>query len=341
MNEREEQRVIEALQALNGGLTVTEQDILVANNKLRDNLEPPSPRRKIVMAAIVAAAAVVAGMVIFQATEGDEGSSAPDVTNEPPTPAEVLTDTLDPDLYGVLPAAAGPAPKMDQLAGAWVMRADLDSALPMLVTGSGKQFLGSPPRFVGSTLSGREWTRETSLEQGCPQTTTYSAGLADNGSLVLQTDDTNCTPGVGLEVWDPITPGSPVANYLVAVSEDADWEGSKQPTVAPGFYVAPRTGHVLLVSVEEGQTSYRYYDSFSGQPTLADRGEFYFEPDALAADCAGGTFSGKFESATLPGVDGFLFPTTAFRVSADNDQCAESRIADQEVWVLLGEHLPS
>ena len=58
MNERDELRVIEALQALSGGLTVTEQDIINAGGELRDRLEPPSPRRRLplLVAAAVACA---------------------------------------------------------------------------------------------------------------------------------------------------------------------------------------------------------------------------------------------------------------------------------------------
>ena len=43
MNQRDEQRVIEALQAFTGGLIVTENDMLIAGRNLKDNLEPPAP----------------------------------------------------------------------------------------------------------------------------------------------------------------------------------------------------------------------------------------------------------------------------------------------------------
>ena len=76
MNQRDEQRVIEALQAFTGGLTVTEDDMLIASRNLKDNLEPPRPRRRLAVVAVAAVAALVAGFVIFEAVNADDDTDA-------------------------------------------------------------------------------------------------------------------------------------------------------------------------------------------------------------------------------------------------------------------------
>ena len=99
MNQRDEQRVIEALQAFTGGLTVTENDMLIAGRNLKDNLEPPRPRRRLAMVA-VAAAALVAGFVVFQVINAsDDADTVKPAQTQ--TPAEALTAALEPDAYNL------------------------------------------------------------------------------------------------------------------------------------------------------------------------------------------------------------------------------------------------
>ena len=76
MNQRDEQRVIEALQAFTGGLIVTENDMLIAGRSLKDNLEPPHPRRRLAIVAVAAAAALVAGFVIFGVIDTGDDTDA-------------------------------------------------------------------------------------------------------------------------------------------------------------------------------------------------------------------------------------------------------------------------
>jgi len=65
MTTREELRVVEALQALTGGLPVTEQDLLRATDRLKKSLEPRRPRRRKAI---------------------DDEKSAPDITTETASP---------------------------------------------------------------------------------------------------------------------------------------------------------------------------------------------------------------------------------------------------------------
>lgn len=334
MTSQQERRVIEALQALTGGLTVTEQDILTANNRLKGSLEPSSPRRRLAMVAIVAAAAVVAGMVIFQATDDDE-SSAPQVTNETTTATDDLLAALDPDAYaGSTEAlAADPAPTLSDLAGVWVLRPYGDVTIPMQVTGNGSYRYGPSGPFAETTLTGHTWVRDT-FGHDCPRTQTYTSAIGPDGSLRLQVapEDNTCTITDGREVFDPVAPGTPVADYLLAVSDEVSWQPVGASEDLAGFYVAPATGHVLDVD-KDG--SYRFYDSLSAaEPVPADQGELSTEPGALAGSCTGGTFSGPLETARFPEVEDFLAGTTALRLSADKDQCASS-LAANDLWVRL------
>jgi len=88
MNSAEEVRVIEALEACTGGLTVTEHDLLSATDRFRKNVEPRSPRRRLALVVTAAVAALAAGVTAF--VVADRNDAAPPVDTVPPALAEEL-----------------------------------------------------------------------------------------------------------------------------------------------------------------------------------------------------------------------------------------------------------
>ena len=336
MNQRDEQRVIEALQAFTGGLIVTENDMLIAGRSLKDNLEPPHPRRRLAIVAVAAAAALVAGFVIFGVIDtGDDTDAIKPAQTQ--TPADVLTSALEPDAYGIPVDKAGTAPTAAQLAGFWLLRPYGDVTLPMFVAGNGSYYLGSDGFTGASTLSGSTWVRQLGHPSECPRTQSFTTAVASDGSLRAQvaSADNTCTETDGLEVWDPLAPGSPVADYLRAMAAEANWQPTSVPMgIIHGNYVAPSTGHVLVVTANG---RYRYYDSLTAKELVAaDRGEFESDPGTVSGSCAGGSFSGRLETAPIPGVDELVAGSTAVRITADTDSCA-SNVATQDVWVRVAE----
>ena len=337
MNQRDEQRVIDALQAFTGGLTVTENDMLIAGRNLKDNLEPPRPRRRLAMVAVAAAAALVAGFVIFEVVNADNDPDAvkPAQTQ---TPAEVLISALESHAYSVPvdESGAGTPSTVEQLAGFWLLRPFRDVTLPMLVTGNGSYSLGLDGITGASTLSGSTWVRQLGPHAGCPRTQSFTTAIAADGSLRAEVApaDNTCTVTDGVEVWDPVAPGSPVADYLRAMAGEADWRDTSVPLGQHGVYVAPSTGHVLVVA-DNGR--YRYYDSLTADKLVpADQGELESDAGTVSGSCSGGNFSGRLETAPIPGVGGLLAGSTAIRITADTDSCA-SNVATEGVWVRVAE----
>jgi hypothetical protein len=337
MIQRDEQRVIEALQAFTGGLIVTEKDIVTASRNLKDNLEPPRPRRRLAMVAVAAVAALVAGFVIFEAINADDDTDAvkPAQTR---TPAEVLTSALEPGAYNVPVdgSAAETPPTAEQLAGFWLLRPFGDVTLPMVMSGNGTYRLGSDVFTGASTLSGSTWVRHLGPHSDCPRTQSLTTAIAADGSLRAQVAaaDNTCTPTDGLEVWDPVAPGTPVADYLRAMAAAADWQPTSVSSRLQGVYVAPSTGHALVVT-DKGR--FRYYDSLTADELVAaDRGELRSDPGTVSGTCTGGSFSGRLETAPIPGVDPLLEASTALRITAETNSCA-SNVATEDVWIRVAE----
>ena len=78
------------------------------------------------------------------------------------------------------------------------------------------------------------------------------------------------------------------------LAEEADWQPTSMPSELQGHYVAPGTGHVLVVS---GNGRYRYYDSLTADELVAaDRGELESDPGTVTGSCTGGSFSGRLLS---------------------------------------------
>ena len=340
MNPREEQRVIEALQAITGGLIVTEHDILTASGRLRSNLEPPSPRRRMTVVAMAAAAAVlVAGYVAFQVLDSDEDAAPAKPTQ---SAAEKLQDSL-----GVSNAimgsdaefVTGRAPTAQDLTGLWLMRAPDDA--PMGIDGDGDwavgQLEGDPGIHGTSTLTGRTWTRHVAgdwctddFEQA------WTASIATDGSLhlLIPGAPVNCTPGGNREVWNKLTPGpSPMLEFFKDASAEMDWTTPTDWSWA-GMYINPETGHVLDV---EGDGSYSYYDSATGKEFApSDQGKLDVDaaPGTISGSCGNGSFAASFEVGKTPGVTDYALPYDALRIVKSAEACT-SGLGTEGMWVNL------
>ena len=206
----------------------------------------------------------------------------------------------------------------------------------MLVAGNGSYSLGLAGLTGASTLSGSTWVRQLGPHSGCPRTQSFTTAMASDGSLRAQVApaDNTCTVTDGLEVWDPVAPGSPVADYLRDMAGEANWQPTAVPSGLRGVYVAPSTGHVLVVT---GNGRYRYYDSLTADElVVADRGELESDLGTVSGSCTGGSFSGRLETAPIAGVDALLDGSTAIRITADTDSCA-SNVATEDVWVRVAE----
>jgi hypothetical protein len=335
VKDRDELRVIEALQALTGGLTVTEEDIVTAGGRLNDNLEPPSRRRRLPLLVAAAAALLVAiGYVAFQAIDRD-GTAAPPV-DKPHTPADDLRSTLEADAYSLPtgPFTAGERATYPELAGFWLLRAPY--GFTMFVESDGDWRQGAPTRhwtYGDSTLARATWTQRLADRDGCdPRSRPWRAGMAADGSLRLELKvaSATCTPADNREVWDRVAPGSPIADYLLATAQAAEWEAVADEFAWRGLYVSPVTGHLLEVT-KTGR--YRYYDALTGaRLAAADRGELELASGTVTGSCIGGSFSGRVQSGRTPGVEGYVHPYRAIRIDTSRDGCGSLA---EGIWVNL------
>lgn len=337
MIQRDEQRVIDALRAYTGGITVTDQDIATAESRLRGSLEPPSPRRRLIILAAAVAAVLVVGFLVSRAIDSDPDSAPP--IDRHSSPAATLKAALQADAYDLSSAdfSAGAQPTASDMAGFWLLREPFIG--PLLVDGGGHWWMGLPTdRFGGtSTLTGDTWTRRFAANM-CDQPDGFSlpwqAAIASDSSLHLTfTGSENvCTPADDREVWDRVTPGSPVADYLLAVTQEADWQAAPVSFLWQGLYVAPATGH-LLEARSDG--SYRYYDTLTDASLVAaDRGEIGVDSAGTSGSCAGGSFTGTVEVAQIPGVDEYVGSYDAVRFTSTMDNCGTG-FAKEDVWVTI------
>jgi hypothetical protein len=339
MSELDEQRVVDALRAYTGGLTVTDQEIITAESRLRDRLEPPSHRRRLVILAAAVAAVLLVGFFVSQAFDWNQESAPP--ADTPSSPADTLKDALQADAYdvGTAHSFAGVQPTAQDMAGFWMLRLPFSSV--MLVDADGDWLMGAPTHpavFGTSTLAGETWTRRHDERSQCNDNAVrglfqaWRAALAPDGSLRLEQTGGNptCTPADNFEVWDRLVPGAPVADYLLAVTQDVAWQAAPVSFRWQGLYVAPATGHVLDVA-DDG--TYRYHDTLTESSLVAaDHGELGIDNAGSAGSCVGGSFTGNAEVAQLPGVTGYVGSYDAVRVTTTTNNCA-SGVAEEDVWV--------
>lgn len=337
MNTEQERRVVEALQALTGGLTVTEQDILTANNRLRDNLEPSSPRRKLAAAAIVAAAATVAALAVFQVVDDEKDNANGGVTTGVPSAAERLQDELDANAYGGLSDEflGDGTPTLADIAGLWLLRFPHDGVL--FVDGDGDWgHYGAPGNMLGdSTLEGETWTRHVRDHCGGAHDIPFTAGLGGDGSLrlVFSGSVNECTPAGDREVWDRLVPGpSPVMDYFRDSLDEVTWATPRADWSWEGEYIDPETGSVLVV---EAGGSYVLYEELTGTNVApSDEGRIGRATDRgqLSASCSAGGLTGRVEVGEVPAVPGVLAARPTARVSSADDDCG---LGGEHAWVKL------
>jgi hypothetical protein len=336
MNEIEEQRVIEALRAITGGLTVTERDIIDAGARMQHNLKAPPPRRNRALLAVAAAAVLVVGIASFQALTGRE-ESAPSPAGTP-SAADTLKAALQADPYE-LPGSeflAGARPTPADLSGRWLLRPPFDLALLVIEPDGDWAHLPFPTVSGTSTLDGRRWTRHLDGNGPCTQDSTvtalpWRAALAGDGSLRLQFTGTlnACTPADDREVWDRATPGSPVLAYLRETSDAVPW-ASPAAWSWPGTYISPATGHVLEVA-EDGL--YAYYEEASLSPADQGRLDTALSPVTISGTCGNSQYTGSIEVGMTAAVEGYVASLETVRFTDSTGECP---LVAERTWVKVG-----
>lgn len=348
MNTHEDQRVIDGLKALSGGLVVTEQDIIEARGKVQRQFQDPGPRRRgLVLAA--AAVIVVAGIVTFQAISGRDDSAPP--VDQPPGPqaaaVAALEAAIDPYVYGQSEDEflAGRPPTKEDLVGVWLLRTPYSA--PMVVYADGRWEEGVPNQYwvAGENrLTGRTLTRHYD-QTGCPkgngiEDQTWQASVSPDGSLRLQfASGTNvCTAADNREAWDRLGPGrSPITDFLRDSAAAINWETHTLGRVPAGLYISPESRHLLTVSA---QGSYQFYDTLNGQELVpADQGVLTVDGDAgdpvtVSASCRGGSLVGTVQQGSTPEVAGIIDDMGALRIDTTADSCA-SGVGTDVVWVRI------
>jgi hypothetical protein len=340
MNQREEQRVIEALRALTGGLTVTQHDILTAGEQLRSRLEPPSPRRRLAALAIAACFVLLTGLIAFQVAQeaGDDDSAPPADTS--PSAADRLTAALDAGPYELHGSdfLAGARPTPEDLSGLWLLRPPFEPAV-LVIEPDGdwaNSPLPTPIAYGTSTLDGRRWTRQLDGSSPCTEhdnvtALPWRAALAGDGSLRLQFIGTRnrCTPADDREVWDRATPGSPMLAYLRETSDEVPW-ASPAAWAWSGTYIAPATGHVLDVA-RDGV--YAYYDDASLSPADQGRLDTALSPVTISGTCGNSQYTGSIEVGMTAAVEGYVASLETVRFTDSTGECP---LVAERTWVKVG-----
>ena len=338
MNEIEEQRVIEALRAITGGLTVTEHDIIDAGTRLQHNLKATPPRRNRALLAVAAAVVLIVGIVAFQVVAGNDDGSQKPAPATPSSPAEKLADALAANAYApfVDDFTAGAPPTARDLSGVWMLRTPYQGSL---VVNGGLDWSHESLRqesVASSTLNDGTWTRNLDggfcsgeAISGLP----WTASIADDGSLhlLLNRASATCTPADNYEVWDRLAPGpSPVLDYVRETSGEIDWVAGTDEL--EGLFINTETGHVLEVALNG---RYWYHDSVTGQEFIpSDEGTLDSEAGAgtVAGTCDGGNFSTTFEVGATQAVPDLLPSSTVLRIGASGAACSPG-IGTGGVWL--------
>lgn len=340
MNQREEQRVIEALRAHTGGLTVTDHDIIDARSRLQQRLAPSRPpRRRTALAVAAAAVALVAGVATWLVVDSD-GSSEPAPADDPKTPVEVLRAALQEDTYAASGEQflAGRTATASDLTGLWLLRAPYGPILTSFSPDERLWMYGPAEResdAVAYSLDDGVLAISPAAGTDCP-TTRWTTAIAPDSSLRLEftTGENTCTPTDNRGVYDPLTPGaSPVAEFLEDAATSADYVVQPNVRLVPGVYYAPESGHLLVV---EGNR-YRYYTSAEVGAAPADRGRLDQRTEdggaVVAATCQGGGFTGTLDAGMTPAAGSLIPSLSAVRLAAA-DTCA-SGVSAELHWVLM------
>lgn len=332
MNEPEEQRVIEALRAIPGGLIVTEQDILMAGNQLKDRLQSPPPRRRPALLIAAAAATLLVGSLAWLALDDDEKSD-PAPANEPQTPAQALREALEPNAYSLAPDGegflAGRAPTAADLAGLWTLRDPYATNL-YLMTADGNWLLGAPVNPAQAphgdyTLADGVLTRSFAPDISCP-TSGWAAAIASDSSLRLEfsTGENMCTPADNREVWDRLAPGpAPLMDYFRASAADAEFVAPRSSFALSGVFVGLDTGEVLDVADDGTYALYHDVREWESGPSGTGTLELARAQGGIDGTCGPperGSLQGTVAVTRLPRVKGFAHARQLLRM--DVEGCA-------------------
>ncbi|QZY28352.1 hypothetical protein [Nocardioides coralli] len=350
MNPVEEQRVVSALQALTGGLVVTQEDTIKSYEQVTSRLQPPSPRRRIAAAALVAAAAIVA-VVVVRDVVADDTAAPPPADSRESTPADALRAALTPDVFSQSDDQflRGTTPANADLEGLWMSR-EPHGGFALLMDAEGNYVGPSPSdRLLAGTysLKGETLTWHMADDGGCARhnslvhhTSPWLAAIAEDGSLRLRyanVGTSTCSVGDEHEVWDRLGPGAtPLGDFLRDSIPALEW---RQSTALPprGLMYSPETGRMVEV-LARGR--YRHYDStLALDPAEAtDVGRLDGSRDRVDVTCRGGGTSGTLEQAVIPAVADITPPLTAYRFTPEGGGCADG-IGAATVWVVLATYI--
>lgn len=357
MNTPEEGRVIAALQALTGGLDMSDNELLDARDRLRRRTSTPqgpaSRRPVLVLLAAAAAIVLVLGVLVVQLVRDDD-DAAPGPTGTS-SPAEVLTDALVDNPYDLTEGQflTGEPVTRQNLAGLWFLSLDQaglpgDSVflpMPMIISRNGWWRSGvatHPLAFGPSRIGGGEWTRILDGRAQCARGAGVDgyeqiadAVIAADGALRINlVSRTQCTLLDEREVWHRLAPGSPVLEYFRDTADEIAWGAwdATGETPSSGMYVDAATGHVLAVH-PDGR--YWYYTDLAERRLLAaDRGTLKISADgSVAGTCRTGTFRGTAQTGNTAPVTGPLVAQKTLRITETVGDCGT--VGDDKVWVRL------
>jgi hypothetical protein len=260
-----EERLARDIEAVTGGIVVTESDLRDARNEVSERIEHGQQRnRRRGVVAAAAAAAVVLGVATWQGLAGDDPAPSP----APPGPAPSgLSDTEQAFLTGEAVTA-------EMLPGVW--RLDNGSTLFMFTAAGQFSFdntgqLSTDP-LVEGTFAVENDAISVAIEggtSGCAgRTITLRAVVAEPGTLhVLPVgrEPSSClAPSSAQWVLEPVLP----AGYFSDLRNPpgVNWDPPAGEAVMRGTWYDPQGGY--LVELRQDGT----FSTFMGTAELADRG---------------------------------------------------------------------
>jgi hypothetical protein len=290
MSGYDEQRVIDALQAITGGITVTDNDVLDARDRLEKNLTPAPKRRRMVLAAVAAAVLLVAWVTVASLT-GNKQDSAPPPVAPPPAP----------DLW----LEGGTPPTAESMAGIWqqrsgtftqvlVVQADGTFAYDWEGTDLGgspgwHETLDEPPMSGSFELDGYQFSTKVYRNQ-LDWTPAWAQALMPDDTL----HTVNTSPGAdpAPSTWERVEPVRSRAFDSAAPAQG--WTAPVKDTDLVGVWLPAASGQELVVINPDG--GYAYYPDGNvgaGHPTdsggwALDGRQLVLTSDGDAGSCAKG-----------------------------------------------------
>jgi len=326
MNAVDEERVIRALHTLTTDLVVTERDVAVAHEKLRDRLQPvgPTRRTRVLVAAAVIAAAVGLGFTLGHLLGTDTHAELP---AELPTTAP--SPQLDVQAWDAPTGEfmAGRTPTTADLTGLWRTRVSDQSWLTLFgatgytTTTNGGDLHGTAGnsgtwRLDGDTLTVRldQGFCEPEFRHGRVVFTSRVVVMPDGslhalvrpGDLGVHPKPAICRPAVGDRmIYDRVAPGP--SRLVADLRPDSSGWASLDPARAAelrGVWVSADGSWLLTVGPALDYRAYR-----NGDPTRTplDAGRLEIGPDGrLTATCRHGSMSADAQLTYSQPIDGLV-----------------------------------